>query len=100
MFNLAREVALLRHRDDTGENWPADRWTGSDRREYYKTSLWASRRDIVLNRDKYCCQFCNSTLLLCIHHRTYERFGCESPEDLITICSVCHTRLHGFEEVT
>ena len=39
------------------------------------------------------CRICNdgrSTTILHVHHRTYERLGCELVEDLTTLCEECH----------
>src|SRR5262245_46288418 len=95
MFELAREVAYLRQEQTIDRRWPQGMWFGDDRQLYYTSEIWQARRVLILERDEYQCQFCNSTLMLCVHHRTYERFGRETPRDLITVCDVCHSRLHG-----
>jgi len=64
-------------------------------------------RDQVLERDNHECQFnkmfgassiskvpCIDKLQL--HHITYERYGHEEPEDLITVCTRCHDVITGY----
>ena len=41
------------------------------------------------------CQVCNAGQAdLDVHHRTYERRGCEHPEDLLVLCWTCHKIFH------
>lgn len=63
--------------------------------EYISSScVWQEKRQLRLNIDRHMCQTCHhdgSEYRLEIHHKTYERFGCEDVElDLITLCSECH----------
>lgn len=30
-----------------------------------------------------------------VHHLTYERLGCEAPDDLLVLCGRCHATFHG-----
>lgn len=52
--------------------------------EYLQTPEWRQKREQALERDNYCCRLCNSDERLHVHHRTYERRGNESLEDLTT----------------
>ena len=39
------------------------------------------------------CRLCNdgrASTTLTVHHRTYERLGCEIADDLTTLCEPCH----------
>lgn len=36
---------------------------------------WAELRKLALEAAKYCCQLCNSSQSLHVHHRTYARLG-------------------------
>ncbi|HEY7123791.1 MAG TPA: phage antirepressor N-terminal domain-containing protein [Ktedonobacterales bacterium] len=59
--------------------------------EYLQTPEWQARRRLALRRAWYRCQTCNDTKMpLYVHHRTYERRGCEEPEDLFVLCASCH----------
>jgi hypothetical protein len=59
--------------------------------EYLKTGHWQRRRWEALGRSGYRCQVCNSyDRPLEVHHRTYERLGCEHPSDLFVLCDTCH----------
>jgi len=61
---------------------------------YLKTDHWSCLRAAILERDGHKCQDCNSSRRLDVHHLTYERRGCELPEDLITLCRDCHGKRH------
>ena len=37
---------------------------------------------------------CGLEEYLCVHHLTYENYGHEKPEDLITLCRGCHYKVH------
>lgn len=44
------------------------------------------------------CRTCNlpePDVVLEVHHRTYERLGCELPEDLVALCQDCHGCITG-----
>jgi hypothetical protein len=45
--------------------------------EYLQTPEWQERRQIMLERAGNCCQVCNGSSDLQVHHRTYERRGNE-----------------------
>ena len=62
--------------------------------EYLKTDHWQSVRHYCLCRDHFKCMVCNSENNLDVHHRTYERLGCEEIGDLATLCRDCHSLFH------
>jgi len=62
--------------------------------DYIISQKWQDLRKAVLKRDKYQCQLCNSKKDLQVHHKTYDRFGYENLDDLITLCKVCHEKHH------
>lgn len=41
------------------------------------------------------CENCGATRQLAVHHKTYERLGNESLEDLSLLCRKCHAIVHG-----
>jgi hypothetical protein len=57
----------------------------------------------VLSRDSYCCQICNSNWKsknksdnLHVHHILFRsNAGNNSPDNLITLCKICHDDLHS-----
>jgi RNA-directed DNA polymerase len=52
---------------------------------------WRELRRQILQRDKYACQCCGGTDYLEIHHiKARHQGGADSPENLITLCEVCH----------
>lgn len=54
----------------------------------------AFRREIVTARGGK-CEICQAWGRLDVHHLTYERLGCERPEDVLVVCRECHEALHG-----
>jgi hypothetical protein len=73
---------------------PQPRWTEKNYGEYLKTEIWRKRAGFARSRAGDRCWTCNIEDTLEIHHRTYERVGRESPDDLIALCSPCHTAVH------
>lgn len=63
--------------------------------EYLKTREWRVKRNRALIRAGNRCQICASTYRLDVHHRTYERLGCELLSDLVVLCRKCHQHYHG-----
>ena len=54
---------------------------------------------MVRNRDHYTCQYCGKTIKdakLEVHHIVFKsNGGSDEPENLITLCHGCHTKLHA-----
>lgn len=69
---------------------------------YLRSSQWKKRRDEILERDGYRCQWCGSAENLQVHHKCYfknsrgEMFPPWEYEDkyLITLCGDCHKWWH------
>jgi len=52
-------------------------------------------RQQVLHRDGWGCQYCGTRTNLEVHHQTFRsQAGDDSEQNLITLCSACHARLH------
>ncbi len=50
----------------------------------------------VLQRDGWRCQQCGSRTNLQVHHiQLRSQLGDDAEENLITLCSDCHNRIHG-----
>ncbi len=65
--------------------------------EYLKSPRWLKLRRARIKKDKGRCQGCNGKQELNVHHKTYERFGHELLDDLITWCIRCHNDWHYFK---
>lgn len=65
-----------------------------DYKKYLQTPHWKCVRKEALQRSRFRCQLCNSSDRLQVHHRTYDRRGCEEPNDVITLCRPCHAKFH------
>jgi len=58
-------------------------------------------RQVVLRRDGWRCQACGSMSNLEVHHKEFRgHSGDDSAQNLITLCSTCHTRLHHSKSVS
>lgn len=62
--------------------------------EYLITNHWKQLRFIKLKRAKFRCEMCFNNRNLQVHHKTYERRGCEDLSDLIVLCENCHGKFH------
>jgi 5-methylcytosine-specific restriction endonuclease McrA len=62
-----------------------------DPKSYKK--LWKQ----ILDRDGWRCQQCGSQKNLQVHHIQFRsRLGNDQGDNLITLCAVCHKRLHSY----
>ena len=53
-------------------------------------------REQVLGRDDWRCQFCGSMTNLEVHHQKFRSHsGPDHEDNLITLCSGCHSAEHG-----
>lgn len=70
-------------------------------KDFYTSKRWLKKRDMILRRDNYQCQYCKrygrAVPATVVHHiRHYD----EHPElalissNLISLCSACHNRQH------
>lgn len=67
---------------------------------YLQSPEWQERRKQHLQSAGYRCQVCNAgNVTLDVHHRTYERRGCESYMDLTVLCRTCHDTFHNEREL-
>lgn len=61
-------------------------------REYLQSLQWHAKREAALRRCGGACQKCRATKDLEVHHKHYETFGREGPDDLEVLCIPCHDR--------
>jgi 5-methylcytosine-specific restriction endonuclease McrA len=53
-------------------------------------------RKCVLGRDGWRCQLCGSMTNLEVHHQQFRsQSGADSEDNLITLCSNCHSSIHA-----
>ena len=56
---------------------------------------YESLRQQILRRDGWRCQFCGTMSNLEVHHREFRSHsGAHVEENLITLCTACHARVH------
>jgi 5-methylcytosine-specific restriction endonuclease McrA len=56
---------------------------------------YESLRRQILRRDGWRCQSCGTMSNLEVHHRKFRSHsGADSEENLITLCTACHARVH------
>lgn len=63
--------------------------------DYLKSDIWREKRNAVLLRDDFKCQKCFAKDDLHVHHKTYKNFKNELLSELITLCSICHKKVHS-----
>jgi 5-methylcytosine-specific restriction endonuclease McrA len=88
------ELARVRSLIEAGRFRDPGPLPASSYRAYIQSREWATRRRLAIARARCRCQVCNSPDWLEVHHRTYERLGCEDPEDLTVLCRDCHGLFH------
>ena len=62
--------------------------------DYLQTEHWKQVRKRALDYAGHRCQLYNAAHSLQVHHRTYERRGCEEPIDVTVLCAYCHAKHH------
>jgi hypothetical protein len=62
---------------------------------YMASEQWARKADEARIRYGYRCALCNASDFINVHHRTYERLGRESLDDLTVLCRDCHAKFHN-----
>jgi len=56
---------------------------------------YESLRQQILRRDGWRCQSCGKMSNLEVYHREFRSHsGADSEENLITLCTACHTEVH------
>ena len=60
-------------------------------REYLKTDHW---KEVRLRYLKKNCGGCGGTYMLQLHHLNYDHLFAETELDLITLCKICHQKIH------
>lgn len=59
-------------------------------------SEWRKIRKAIKKRDGYACQICDSSKNLNTHHIVPFRDGGDhSPDNLVTLCASCHSKVHA-----
>jgi len=59
---------------------------------------WQVKRQQRLAIDGYRCRTCGATSSLTVHHVSYERFGDEPMDDLLTLCAACHRAIEDSKQ--
>jgi len=59
-------------------------------------AAYGNLRQQILRRDGYRCQSCGKMSSLEVHHTEFRSHsGADAEENLITLCTACHARIHG-----
>ena len=71
-------------------------------RDYLKTHWWNFIHDRTIKRSNGECELCQDAAATEAHHTTYDRIGCEHPDDLIALCRRCHQHItdNGLDKLT
>lgn len=66
--------------------------------DYLASDEWYQRAKEARERARWRCELCSARSALEVHHKSYERLGCERNSDLIVLCARCHRLFHGVLE--
>ena len=86
---VSRQSAIEAAKKSESEFW----WREYHR--YMKSDAWFSLRGKVLARDGGICQGCLTAGAVEVHHKTYDHFGSEFAFELMSLCKLCHERMHA-----
>ena len=64
-------------------------------KEYLNSDWWYYRRWKAIKRARFRCERCKKETWLQVHHKSYERLGCELDKDLEALCRKCHEYEHS-----
>lgn len=69
---------------------------------FLKTAYWFAVSHTVKAKALMCCQVCNSSGVIHVHHRSYQHHGYEHKHliDLTVLCDSCHGLFHGHIQPT
>jgi Leucine-rich repeat (LRR) protein len=86
---------------DNDQGWANEQLDGEyhfmsriEKEKYLNSSKWKLIKNAVINRDNACVS-CSRTEDLNVHHLHYLRLGRENLNDLVALCSTCHSELHA-----
>ncbi|MFA4900889.1 MAG: hypothetical protein WC563_15330 [Brevundimonas sp.] len=65
--------------------------------DYLASDVWAKRREAILKRDEGLCQGCLRRPATQVHHLTYAHWKNELAFELLSLCKLCHEKVHGKE---
>lgn len=66
-----------------------------NKHQYLISPEWKTKRKQALKAANYSCQLCKAETDLHVHHISYKNLFRENPEDLVALCSDCHTYVHS-----
>lgn len=66
--------------------------------DYLQSQHWFRMRRQAVKKARKRCNRCGSKKQLNVHHKTYDRVGCEMLSDLEVLCRSCHAAEHGIKE--
>jgi hypothetical protein len=66
--------------------------------EYLDSDQWSAKREMCLTRDNHLCQGCLNAKATIAHHLTYHNVTDELLFQLISVCQVCHDKIHKNNE--
>ena len=66
---------------------------------YIHSAAWRQLANERLEMDGHICRVCGGSATD-VHHLTYERFGGESMDDLVSLCRKCHNQAENFYDPT
>jgi hypothetical protein len=74
-------------------NKGAGSWWGAYR-NFLASDEWKRTRERILERDRGICQICRRRPAIQVHHTSYSH-GLTNPAYLTSVCTDCHSGIHG-----
>jgi hypothetical protein len=68
----------------------------SEYRTYIAGPRWRTRKKAYYRGHQRRCAACGTTRSIHLHHRTYDRLGCERDADLVPLCERDHDLAHAW----
>ena len=65
-------------------------------RVYLRSIGWKQRSLAYKKRVGWLCERCFIRPTAIVHHLNYDNLGHEEPQDLISLCAVCHAEMHDW----
>ena len=65
-----------------------------DYKDYLQSEEWQVTKERKLKAAGYKCELTSQTKNLNVHHKTYDRLGCELDSDLIVLSTDVHNVFH------
>lgn len=98
---LVQEILDVQNETNSKKGFTKEEWQKrfKNAQTFRRSSEWAKCRILILKRDNYTCQICETSPARVIHHLNSVIVFPEmslDPDNLITVCDECHKNWHQY----